>query len=82
MATDLPAVLYVEDLARLLGIGPHGVRAMLRRGDGPRFMKKGGTIRVRREAWLAWWESAEDENDPRRKPTSPHPLEAAVPRTR
>ena len=49
---DLPAVLRVRDLARLLGLSHNGVRALIRRGELPA-AKLGRQLIVRRAALLA-----------------------------
>lgn len=62
---DLPPLLRADDLAPLLGISPHGVRAWIRRGLLPA-SKPGRFYIIRREVLMAFLERGERA---RRAPT-------------
>ena len=66
--SDLPALLRVPDLARLLGMTANGVRALIARGELPA-AKLGRQWIVRRDALLSRLRTLE------RRPSAPDPGE-------
>ena len=49
---DLPPMLFVTDLAPLLGLGESAVRKMIRRGELGSFLRLGRRLCLRREAFV------------------------------
>ena len=56
MATEVPRLLRVREAAELTGIERWRFYELLKRGDGPPFMRVGRTIRISETALVEWIE--------------------------
>jgi excisionase family DNA binding protein len=54
---DLPEIMSRKQLAAYLGMTEPALSQMASRGQGPRFIRFGRSVRYRREDVLAWLES-------------------------
>jgi excisionase family DNA binding protein len=51
---ELPAFVSRQEAAELLGVTPQALSQMSVRGEGPKYVKVGRSVRYRRADLLAW----------------------------